>query len=538
MGEETPTLPVKPILESSFLLKAFGAFLFFLLLAVGYFYLTGGFPLGPQAVDVAELKVGFAVPFAGFFPEAEEETITDYTNSHIFEGLVFFDKDFRLKPLLAESWENPDNLTWRIHLRKGVKFHDGTAFKAEDVLYSWAQSNEKGWPISGLSWPSVEKIEIIDDYTIDLKTKEPDPTLLNKLILGFVVSKSYSEENGFSTPNGTGPYRYVSWDLDTQTLVLEANENYYLKVPRVKKAIVRFYEDGVAALAAFQKGEVNFASIDPTVEELAGLESTVGVEVSQTPGPGGYYVYLDYLDRKSPYASPPTNPFRDPKVRQAIYQAINIDEVMAATPERFPVPSTQVMPSRIFGYNPQIQRLPYDPDRARELLAEAGYPDGFSFTLEAPFPQKEFLEVVAENLRAVGLEVDFQVATDPGATFARWSAKDATSFGLSWNTDTGETLDFLVNMCHTPTQDGKYGGVLGTFSNEELDGLIEQSAVELDPAKRKGLLQQAMKVAMDNFCVIPLFTAQENFAFRDDLDWSPRADARIRIDEISGKPTP
>ncbi len=279
---------------------------------------------------------------------------------NVFNGLVDFDENFRIIPSLAVSWNNPDRLTWRFSLRHGVKFHNGEMFTAQDVKYSFETYNR------GVN-STLSDIIILDNYTIEFVTIEPNPDFLSRLAHnGFIYCRNVSEEDGMQRLIGTGPYRLKEYEVGNYT-TLERFDEYWGVQPTIKTVIFRAIPDVEQRLNALRSGEIDLAeyNIDDRIDQIL---VDVNITVVKYPPLSTYMIGFD-MRQNSSYAYPDgQNPTADVRVRRAIYQAINITPLINGPFKGFAQPESQIISSYIFGYNPKIERLPYNLSTARQLL--------------------------------------------------------------------------------------------------------------------------------------------------------------------------
>ncbi len=290
---------------------------------------------------------------------------------NVFNGLVDFDEDFRIIPSLAVSWNNPDNITWRFSLRQGVTFHDGNNFTAEDVKFSLENSTTRFDAI-------IKEILILDNHTIEFKTYEPTPNLLSRLAhTAIIYCKNNAEQPHGPRLIGTGPYRLADYEIDTYT-ALERFDGYWGEKPEIKTVIFKAMDDTEERLNALRSGAIDIAeyNIDDSIDQIMQEEN---ITVVKFPPLSIYFIGFDMRENGS-YGFPDgKNPTADVRVPKAIYQAIDIDPLINGPFKGFAQPESQLVTSYIFGYNPEINRLPYNLSSSRQLLEEAGYKQGFCY---------------------------------------------------------------------------------------------------------------------------------------------------------------
>jgi peptide/nickel transport system substrate-binding protein len=488
--------------------------------------------LAPALAGAATLKVGAASGVNSLDPHFHNETPTNSLNYNIFDGLVNFDKDLNPYAVLAESWEVVDDVTWRFTLRKNVKFHNGNDFTADDVVWSFnrAKTGEKSGFKGSIS--AIKAIKKKDDYTVDVITNGPFPILLRKLTYLRVMDKEYSEnlsdaELGLK-PVGTGPYKLVRWQRG-QSIVLEANENYFLGKPAVEKVEIRPLTNDSTRVAAMLSGAVHMINRVP-VRDVDRIKASQDLQFFMRPGLRLIYLQMDQHRENSPYIQGvDKNPFLDVRVRKAFYHGINEDAVVKHIMGGFAVPAAQYYPEAVNGHDKSVTRPAYNPEKAKSLLKEAGYENGFTVTLDSPndryINDEKIAQAVASSLAKIGITV--KVNAIPKASFFPKANDADSSFNLiGWACGDGDGSAFLDANVHTYDPEkgyGRYNG--GRYSNKAVDEVIEKTSTVLDAEKREKLLIKAMHMALlDDQNIIPLHYQVDLYAVSQKVEMAPRAD--------------
>jgi len=503
---------------------------------VYYFYqLKPGSPQkellpSPAATEKSLVRIGW-VEVVGVFPATAPEAFSIAFNANIFEGLTVF-RNGKVAPGLAISWSNPDKNTWRFKLRNGVTFHNGNKFVAEDVKYSIEQAlasakqpPEKQWP-NVYQVANIESVIVLDPSTVEIKTKEPDPVLLPKLASVFIISKKQAEKEGFDKLVGTGPYKLKSFEKGSYTL--EANQNYWGGMPKVKTAVYKPvpFDKMTEALL---NGELDIASLISSADNKK-LQQR-GFSVKAFDLPVVFQLSFDLANNKTPYVDTPKNPFKDKKVRQVLLYGINIDEfIKNAVPDS--EPASQFVTSGIFGFDPKITRPAYDLEKAKELLAEAGYPNGFSVTVDVPLTYQTDKEIVRQ-LNRLGIKAKARVLHED-EFMRRVTSGDFSLIANAWAAETLDLGDLLDGTLHTKTQIKGQANTAG-YSNPEVDNLIDEASKTFDSKKRLDLLQKATKTALDDVVQIPLYMGKNFAAVRRGFDWTPHNFGLVYAYEIAGR---
>lgn len=504
---------------------------------VGFFLLInkGQEETGPKVItglDIESITIAQPPAFSGIFPDSVPDFAEVVFNNNIFDGLGRI-VDGEVKPALAISWTNPDNTTWRFTLRKGVKFHNGDFFTAADVKFSIDQALKNGWP-NAFNLSTVKSVEVVDDFTVSIKTTSPDPVLLNRLVFAFIVSeKQFKEKEKSAEAVGTGPYKFVS--LDKDQAVLSMNENYYLGTPKVKKIVYKFFPSDVTdkeLIEALKKGDVDLAKVsDEKLSQTAGL----GFQTKNLTTPFISFLWMDVARDKSPYVDKTPNPLKNKLVRQAIYKAINVSSVIKES-KISAVPASQFVTNAIFGFNPNIARPEPNIEEAKQLMKKAGYEDGFDLTLDVRSFESEVGESIAKQLKNININVKVNIAGRDEA-FKKWfDDQDVSAYIIDYGAETYDSGEIFTDILHSV--EGNFGAVnyltLG-YSNPEINKLAEEIASIFDTKTRASKLQEAMTKAVDEVPFIPLYSLEAYYIFGNDINWTPTAFGAIYANEISGR---
>ncbi len=436
----------------------------------------------------------------------------------MLENLVIFGQDsMNVQPQLAESWTvSDDGLTWTFILRQGVTFHDGTPFNAQAVYDSFARIIDKTHPLYGygkwrylsLSLGQVERIDIIDDYTIALKTKKPYAPLLNNLalwlcpILSPTAMAEYKDQIG-RHPVGTGPFKFVKWVKDDQ-IVMERFDDYWGQKARVDKIILKSIPEPSARLMALQSGTVDIADdLDP--DSITMVKKNPNLAVIQRPS-----VNVGYLALNTEKPA-----LKDVRVRQAINHAIDKDTLIQAIFQGMAIPAKNPFAPSIWGYNDAIQPYDYNPDKAKKLLAEAGFDKSQTLELWAmpvsraymPEPVKT-AELIQAYLAAVGIDARI-VRMDWGAYLKKTANGEHDMCMLGWLGGNADPDNFLYGLLSADTAKTPGAANVALWKNAEFTDLCVQAQKLFDKEQR---IQRYLK-------------AQE--LFHQDAPWVPLAHTTI-----------
>jgi len=348
------------------------------------------------------------------------------------------------------TWSNPNNLTWRFKIKDNITFHNGELLTIEDVKYSIDLILNGNVSVLSDLLINVDSTIIQDNHTIDIITKKPCPILLNKLADIFILSKDYQKDTQDKIPLGTGGYQYDNYS-DNEKLTLERYDDYWKGIPDFKQVTFVLIEDGKKRKNALVNKEIDIAESISNMY-YQNLSNISEITLKMVTPPSVNYLTLDFREFTSPGFKNQKNPLSDIRVRKALYHAINTEQIINETCShpRFATTATQYTTPLIFGYNPNITRLPYDLNQSRTLLKEAGYPNGFNLTMDCPqeyYEHKEMCEVIEEQLSKI---INITLNEQPIDQFFEKIATRNTSFSIiGWLTatgDGGEIYDYLLHI--------------------------------------------------------------------------------------------
>lgn len=438
-----------------------------------------------------------------------------------------------LAPALALKWEHPDALTWKFYLREGVTFHNGNPFTAEDVKFSFERTANPEVSEFLNTGNQIASINIIDDFTIEIKTKTALPWFANTMHQVFIMDKESTEtrEMGdvMTQPIGTGAYKLTEW-VKGSYVKIEANENYWEGAPKIKKIEINPITEASTRFAALVSGKADIVTGIP-VELFDKVVDNPKLDIVNRPARRSIFLALGNKEDA---------PWADIRVRKAIYMAINEDEIIEKIMRGHATLSAQVPDPPTIGYNADIKRLPYDPEKSKALLKEAGFENGFDITLTGPndryVQDAKIAEAVAKYLAKVGINATLDVK--PKSIFFPEVAEGILDFYLiGWfdgSFDMGRTY---FKLAHSRNKEMGYGGLNGaSYSNTELDKLLESTAEMNDTAERAKTLQKLNYMAMvDQIVWIPLHYQEDLYAIQKDkgVTFQPRPDRWMVYKEIS-----
>ena len=453
----------------------------------------------------------------------------------VYDSLVTRDEQFRLEPGLAESWQMVSPTVWRFKLRSGVKFHDGSTFTADDAVFSIERTlgptSQRSFALRGMT--AVKKV---DPQTIEFQLSAPDAVWPEKLQLVAMMSKAWCQQHGvekaqdfngkqetFTVRNamGTGPYKLERYEPDVRT-VLKRHEAWWGKGDRrngnVEQVVFTSIRSDATRLAALTSGEVDLV-LDPPFQDVERLRTDGKLQITTTADIGTQYFTFDQARDELLYGDvKDKNPFKDIRVRKAVAHALNMDLIIQKVLRGQASATGSLVSPRVDGYDKDLdKRIPYDPARAKALLAEAGYPNGFGVTLDCVNVgyREAVCQAAAAMLTQVGIRV--QVRSSPTNTFfPRLSTANATFVEFGWTAapDPWTTLNGLFRT-FDPSGLGTFNA--GRYSNPKLDVLIDGVRTEPDLIKRRARVGVALRMLHDDVAYIPLYRRHLNWAMKKNV---------------------
>jgi peptide/nickel transport system substrate-binding protein len=481
-------------------------------------------PFGAGAQPQGEVRIAIPWTPENLDPTMNLSSIRAMVGVSMFDSLVGRDADNRIVPQLAESWRLVDDTAWQLKLRRGVLFHDGEPFNAEAVRFTFQRvlDPEQKSP-NRANMAEIARVDVIDDYTVNLVTRQPYAPLINRLLDFPMVPPKYAAEKGNQgmalRPVGTGPYRFVELVKDDR-LVVEAFDRHWRGAPRIRRVVYRPIPEPFTRVAALRNNEVDLiTTIPPSLARE--LERVGGVRVQRVPSSWIIYLGLNALKK----------PLSDVRVRQALNYATDVDaivkNVLEGNGRRLEGPLTPQM----FGYDASLKGYAPDPARARKLLAEAGYPDGLEIMLEAPAGRyqgdKEIAEALGGQWQKAGFKPRVQVA-EWGAYFKRYLGKqfqDAYLLGLGGPMQDADELYNLVSS--------KGRGLY--YKNERVDTLFDLGRGTMDMARRRQVYRDLARAMVEDATWVFLLQQVDIYASRDRLSWTPRTDQWMPFHDASLK---
>jgi len=503
--------------------------------------------LGAQAQSAQTLTWSASLDALSMDPHSTNNSFTNAFVSNIYESLVRFNEKLQIEPALATAWRVTSPTVWRFTLRQGVKFQGGESFDADDVVFSWQRTNTPGSLVKG-NLSDIKDVRKVDPFTVDVETHTPLPILPNELVQLLIMDKGWSEANRATeasdlqkqrenfanrNANGTGPFALKSRDLDTKT-VLTAHAGWWDK-PKHNLAEVVFMpiKADATRTSSLVSGNIDM-TVNVPLQDVARLKGD-GIEVAQGPELRTIFLGMDQSRDELLYSDVKgKNPFKDVRVRKALYQAIDIETIKRSVMRNASWPAGMLLSPYLNGA-PSAQNkrlLPYDPEAAKKLLAEAGYAQGFSVGLQCPNDRYVYDEAIcvalSSMLARVGIKTNLMIEPTP-----RWSVRlNTNDVSLYMVGHAGlpmaDSYGLLKDVVHTRTQ--KEGSLnAGRYSNARFDALLPQVAAEIDPAKRGKLIEEAVALEREDVSHVPLHQQPITWAARKGVAMVQGPDNQLRL---------
>lgn len=461
--------------------------------------------------------------------------------NNVYEGLVRRNKTMAVEGALAERWEPLGGDGWRFHLRKGVTFHDGSNFDSEDVMFSYQRAS--GESADTRSWfAPISEVKVVDQHTIDFMTKAPNPIFPDSIANFMIMDSGWSKKNGAVEPakesenfatlnaNGTGAFKLTDRQPGLKT-VLEPYENWWGQAEHnITRAEFTPIQNSATSVAALLANNVDMVNPVP-IQDAARLENSDGVKVIR--GIEARVIMLGFPHQaenlKYTDDAGKPNPFKDVRVRQAVAHSVNVDAIIKTIMRGSAQGASQLVSPAMRGYSKSLAARPaFDLDKAKSLLTEAGYGDGFSFGLKCPNDRYLNDEAVCQAVVGMLAKVGIKAELDAMPVRGYWKELRADNFDmylLGWSPGTFDAEHPIRFLAHTPNKEKKLGSWnFGDFSNPTIDANLPKIQSEIDAAKRQEMLDQSTKVLQDETAYVPLYVQPLVWGTRDNIDLTQRPD--------------
>ena len=503
-----------------------------------------------QPVGAATLRIGGANDILTFDPHGQNHQTTLAYQQMVYETLVRYNEKFEVVPGLATEWTFVTPTQLRFTLRKGVKFHDGAPFTADDVVFSITRAMTPPSNM-GAYVQSVKEAKKVDDHTVDLILKGPSPVVLRELTGSYIMNKAWAEKNNsvkaqdykakeenFASrnANGTGPFKLVSWQPDTK-LTLVKNDAWWDKPKgNIDEVVFTPIKSAATRSAALISGQVDLVQ-DPPVQDIDRMRRDPNLKVLD--GLENRTIYLGFDQFRDELVGSNVkgkNPLKDKRVRQALYQAVDIAAIERNVMRGLGKPTGTMIAPMVNGWTKELatRAAKFDIEAAKKLLADAGYPQGFELTLDCPndryLNDEAICQAITSMWTKIGVKTKLQ--TNPMAIHsAKIQKYEVSAYLLGWGVATFDALYSLDSLISTvDTQGGAAGNFnCGRMSDAKVDGLIQQIKSEMDAKKRTGDIHQALQLVKDNYNYLPLHDQIRPWAMRKGVTTVHRADDRPMV---------
>jgi peptide/nickel transport system substrate-binding protein len=477
-------------------------------------------------------------------PHSQNHATTNAILMHSYEGLTRYNKDYQIEPALATKWTYVSPTQVRFDLRKGVKFADGSPFTADDVIFSFGRIKQPQGTMQ-IYVTGIADIKKVDDHTIDVILSAPNPVLLRNIVDFRIMSKAWAEKNKTTATqdykakednyasrnvNGTGPYKITAWQPD-QKITMAINADWWDKpTGNVTEVIYTPIKSDPTRVAALLSGDVDMLTDLPT-QDVARLRGESKLKILDGPEVRTIYIALDQGSDELKYSDVKgKNPFKDKRVREALNLAIDRETIKRTTMRGLSIPAGIMVAPGVNGNSPDIDvAVKVDVEKAKKLLAEAGYPNGFEFQLNCPNNRYVNDEEICQNVVSMWARVGVRarlVAEGMSTFIAKVQNFDTSAYLLGWGVATYDGQYTIQSLIRT-----RAGGPDGNFnfhklSNARIDQLTDAMKSETDVAKRNAMIREALVLTRDEFLFVPLHHQMRPWAMKQGVTTVHRSDDR------------
>jgi peptide/nickel transport system substrate-binding protein len=477
---------------------------------------------------------------------SQNNALQNGLHANVYEALVYYNsKTFQVDPMLATSWREVSPTQVRFSLRKGVKFHDGAAFTADDAVFSLSRAMSKSSNFTPYV-QGIDRIVKVDDSTIDVMLKAPNPVLLRQMTELRMMNKAWAEKNNSAEPkdirtkdenfahrnaNGTGPFTLKQWVPD-QRMVFAKNTGWWGTMEgNVTEIIYTPIKSDATRIAALLSGEVDMV-LDPSPQDLPRLRNSPALKVVDGVENRTIFFGMDQFRDELPGSDVKgKNPLKDLRVRKALYQAIDSDAIVKSILRGLGQSTGTIVAPQVAGWTEKVhQRLPYSPDTSKKLLAEAGYPNGFEVDFACPnnryINDEEICQAVTAMWARIGIKA--KLRTLPLVTyFPMIQRYEASIYMLGWGVPTFDSLYSLQSLTRSVGAGGDGNYNLGRYKNERMDYVVDRIKSETDVQVRNRLLTEGLQLSNDTVSHLPLHNQVIPWAMKKGVELVHRADNRV-----------
>ncbi len=490
-------------------------------------------PLVAWAASQGKVIIAQGVDPSTLDPMNHQETPVSNVAVNIFDTLLERDQELNIVPLLAESYRIAAPTTWEFKLRKGIKFHNGEPFDAEAVKFSIERLVDPNLKMRGASpFAPLSRVEIVDSHTVRIHTKAPWPILDTLMAFGqaaILPPKYYREKDPAyvgRNPVGSGPFKFVRWLKDEQ-IELTANEQYWRGAPGIKTLIFRPIPDDSVRVAALQNGEIDVAvNIPPHLANIIANHPRLFLSTAPSVRTIQLMYYTHEFDRQHKVVGPYPGPVADRRVRLAMNYAVDVDEIIKGVLDGKGVRVATMLTPKHFGFDPVLKPIKQDLAKAKQLLAEAGFPNGVDMVLNSPqgryVRDKEVAEAVAGQLTKGGIRT--QLKTHEWGSYLNgmvYIHRAGPVWLIGWGTTSYDAETVYVPLFRS-------GKILSNYHNLDFDRMVDEAQTIMDPKKRVEQYHRLNRVLVEDAAAMPLYQQLDLYGVAKRLAWKARGDERLK----------
>ena len=509
--------------------------------------LVAGLALTGAPAEAKTFKWASQGELPSWDPHSQNNALSNGIHAYVYESLVYYNQKFDVEPMLAASWVERSPTVTRFNLRKGVKFHDGSPFSADDVVFTIGRAMDKNSNFT-IYTQGIDKAVKVDDHTVDIILTGPNPVLIRQLTELRMMSKSWSEKNNSAKPkdargkdetyahrnaNGTGPFMLKEWQPDVKTVMVR-NPNWWNKLDStVTEVIYTPIKSDATRVAALLSGEVDMV-LDPTPQDLARLRQNANLKVVEGSENRTIFLGMDQFSDELPSSNVKgKNPLKDVRVRKALYQAIDVNAIQRSIMRGQSQPTGAIIAPQVYGWTSEAdKRYPFDVDAAKKLLADAGYPNGFEVTMDCPNNRYINDEEICQSIVAMWARagVKAKLKTQPMSTyFPALLRYEASIYMLGWGVPTFDALYSLQSLARSKGAGGDGNYNVGRYSSPKMDALVDRIKRETDDLIRKRVIAEALMLHNEDVVHIPIHNQVIPWAMKKNVSLVHRADNRVDI---------
>ena len=490
-------------------------------------------PLLAWAAPQGKVIIAQGVDPSTLDPMNHQETPVSNVAVNIFDTLLERDQELNIVPLLAESYRIAAPTVWEFKLRRGIKFHNGEPFDAEAVKFSLERLVDPNLKMRGASpFAPLSRVEVVDSYTVRIHTKAPWPildTLMSAGQAAMLPPKYYREKEMAylsRNPVGSGPFKFVRWVKDEQ-IELTANEQYWRGAPKIKTLIFRPIPDDSVRVAALQNGEIDIAvNIPPHLANIIANHPRLFLSTAPSVRTIQLMYYTHQFDKQHKVVGPYPGPVADRRIRLAMNYAVDVDEIIKNVLDGKGMRIAMPLTSKHFGFDPALKPIKHDLAKAKQLLTEAGFPNGVDIVLNSPqgryVRDKEVAEALAGQLTKAGIRT--QLKTHEWVNYLNnmvYVHNAGPVWLIGWGTTTYDAETVYVPLFRS-------GKILSNYFNADFDGMVDEAQTVMDPKRRLELYHRLNRLWVEDAAAMPLYQQLDLYGATKRIVWKARGDERLK----------